>query len=71
MSVFRAFSYVQTFNVFDLPAVVVPAGRTSDGMPIGVQVAGRPGEEEALLSAAAIVEKALGGWQKPSLITEG
>lgn len=66
-SVFRAFSYAQTFNVFDLPAVVVPAGHSSDGMPIGVQIAGRPGEEEALLSAAALIEKALDGWRMPAL----
>ena len=60
MSTFRAFSYSQTFNVFDLPAVVVPAGRSSEGLPIGVQVIGRPFAEEKVLAAAAIIEEALG-----------
>jgi Asp-tRNA(Asn)/Glu-tRNA(Gln) amidotransferase A subunit family amidase len=56
---FRAFSYSQAFNVFDLPAVTVPAGRSPEGLPIGVQIAGRPGEEEMVLAAALIVEEAL------------
>lgn len=56
---FRAFSYAQTFNVFDLPVVTVPAGRTAGGLPIGVQIAGRPNAEETVLAAAEIVEEAL------------
>jgi amidase len=40
MSVFRAFSYSQTFNVFGLPCVVVPAGRSLEGLPIGIQIVG-------------------------------
>jgi Asp-tRNA(Asn)/Glu-tRNA(Gln) amidotransferase A subunit family amidase len=65
ISTFRAFSYSQTANVFDLPAVVVPAGRSREGLPIGVQIIGRPFAEEMVLTAAAIVEDALGGWQMP------
>ncbi|HEU4766926.1 MAG TPA: amidase [Pyrinomonadaceae bacterium] len=56
---FRAFSYAQTFNVFDLPVITVPAGRSKDGLPIGVQIAGRPNAEETVLAAAEIVEQAL------------
>jgi amidase len=65
MSAFRAFSYSQTCNAFDLPAVVVPAGRSLEGLPIGVQIIGRPFAEEMVLDAAAIIEEALGGWQMP------
>lgn len=65
LSTFRAFSYSQAFNVFDLPSVSVPAGVSAEGLPIGVQIVGRPFEEEAVLVAAAIVEEALGGWQLP------
>jgi Asp-tRNA(Asn)/Glu-tRNA(Gln) amidotransferase A subunit family amidase len=61
VSVFRAFGYAQTYNVFDLPAASVPAGRTRDGLPIGVQIVGRPFAEEMVLVAARIVEEALGG----------
>ncbi|MGQ0762351.1 MAG: amidase [Acidobacteriota bacterium] len=66
ISVFRAFSYTQTFNVLGLPSVAVPAGRTVNGLPIGVQVVGRPFEERNVLSAAAIIEASLSGWQRPA-----
>ena len=56
---FRAFSYAQTFSVFDLPVVTVPAGRSNDGLPIGVQIAGTPFAEEMVLAAAEIVEKSV------------
>ena len=54
MGTFRAFSYAQTFNVFDLPVVTVPAGRSKEGLPIGVQIVGRPFAEEMVLAAAEI-----------------
>lgn len=63
--VFRAFALAQAFNVYDLPAVCVPAGRTRAGLPVGVQIAGRPFEERRALAAARVVERALGGWQPP------
>src|SRR5215216_2908450 len=56
---FRAFSYAQTFNVFDLPVVTVPAGKSNDGLPIGVQIAGPTFAEEMVLQAAEIIEDAL------------
>jgi Asp-tRNA(Asn)/Glu-tRNA(Gln) amidotransferase A subunit family amidase len=59
MGTFRAFSYAQAFNVFDLPVVTVPAGRSNDGLPIGVQIVGRPFSEELVLRAAEIIEEAL------------
>ena len=63
VSVFRAFSYSQTYNVFGLPSVAVPAGRSAKGLPIGVQIIGPPFEEQTVLAVAEIVEEALGGWQ--------
>lgn len=57
MGTFRAFGYAQAFNVFDLPVVTVPAGRANNGLPIGVQIVGRPFEEELVLAAAEIVEE--------------
>jgi Asp-tRNA(Asn)/Glu-tRNA(Gln) amidotransferase A subunit family amidase len=59
MGTFRAFSYAQAFNVFDLPVVTVPAGKSNDGLPIGVQIIGRPFEEEMVLQAAEIIEEAI------------
>jgi Asp-tRNA(Asn)/Glu-tRNA(Gln) amidotransferase A subunit family amidase len=57
MGTFRAFGYAQAFNVFDLPVVTVPAGRSKEGLPIGVQIVGRPFAEETILAAAAIIEQ--------------
>jgi len=57
---FRAFSYAQAFNVFDLPVVTVPAKRDGS-LPIGVQIVGLPFAEEMVLTAGAIVEGALRG----------
>ena len=68
VSTFRAFSYSQTFNVFDLPVAVVPAARSAEGLPIGVQIIGRPFAEATVLAAAAIIEEALGGWQPPPVL---
>jgi Asp-tRNA(Asn)/Glu-tRNA(Gln) amidotransferase A subunit family amidase len=65
VSVFRSFSYVQTFNVFGLPSVAVPAGQSSNGLPIGVQVIGQPFNEQIVLAAASLIETSLGGWQRP------
>jgi len=60
MSVFRSCSYSQTVNVFGLPAVVVPITRTSEGLPVGVQIIGRPFQEAEVLAAAAVIERAAG-----------
>lgn len=62
---FRAYGYAQTFNVFGFPSVCVPAGQSSDGLPIGVQIVARPDAEHVALDAARVVEEALGGWQRP------
>jgi Asp-tRNA(Asn)/Glu-tRNA(Gln) amidotransferase A subunit family amidase len=66
VNTFRAFGGAQAFNVFDLPTISVPAGRTKKGLPVGVQLACRPGDEELLFAAARIIEGALGGWLPPS-----
>ena len=67
LSTFSALTYSAAFNVYDLPSVCVPAALTSEGLPIGVQIVGRRNEEDTVLIAAAIVEKALGGWRAPKL----
>jgi Asp-tRNA(Asn)/Glu-tRNA(Gln) amidotransferase A subunit family amidase len=65
ISNFKAFSYAQTFNVFDLPVVTVPVGCSASGLPIGVQVVGRPYEEELVMAAATVVEQAALPRQRP------
>jgi Asp-tRNA(Asn)/Glu-tRNA(Gln) amidotransferase A subunit family amidase len=45
----------------DLPAVTIPAGTTSEGLPIGLELLGRPGTDGALLRLAGLVERVLRG----------
>ena len=61
----RAFSYCQTFNLLGNPAVVAPVGRSPEGLPIGVQMVGRPYEDRRLLALARGLEESLGEWQGP------
>lgn len=60
-----AWSYCEWFNLLGVPAAVVPAGESAEGLPIGVQIVGRPWEEELVLAVAAELEGALGAWKAP------
>jgi amidase len=52
----RFYPYCVPWNHLGNPAMAVPAGFAADGMPLSVQLIGRPGEEGALLSLAAQLE---------------
>ena len=54
------------FNVTGHPAISVPVGIASDGLPIGVQIAGRPFDEAMVFRVARAVE-VLSGWEKVAL----
>ena len=62
-----AWSYCEWFNLLGTPAVVVPVGRSAEGLPIGMQIVARPWEEELVLAVAAAVEKECGGWREPPI----
>ena len=51
-----------------LPVVAIPCGLAEDGMPGGVQLIGRPYQEEALLAVAAWCEKQFGFREQPPLL---
>jgi len=52
----RFYPYCVPWNHLGNPAMSVPAGFASDGMPLAVQIIGRPGDEATLLSLAAQLE---------------
>jgi Asp-tRNA(Asn)/Glu-tRNA(Gln) amidotransferase A subunit family amidase len=57
--------YSQWLNLAGFPGASVPMGFSPEGLPIGVQVIGRPYEEELVLSVASQIEQARGPWQPP------
>jgi Asp-tRNA(Asn)/Glu-tRNA(Gln) amidotransferase A subunit family amidase len=61
-----AMRYTQWFNLLGGPAAVVPVSRSVEGLPIGVQIAGRPYADELVLEVAAAVESDF-GYQPPPL----
>jgi aspartyl-tRNA(Asn)/glutamyl-tRNA(Gln) amidotransferase subunit A len=48
--------YTWPFNVTGQPGASVPVGLDADGLPIGLQIIGMPGEEALVLRAARCVE---------------
>ena len=63
-----AWSYTEWFNLLGNPAAVVPVGRSPEGLPIGVQIVGRPWEEEQVLTVAAAIEKECGAAKRPPIV---
>jgi Asp-tRNA(Asn)/Glu-tRNA(Gln) amidotransferase A subunit family amidase len=62
-----AWSYAEFFNLLGNPAAVVPLGRSPEGLPIGIQIVGRPWEEEQVLAVAEALEAQGGAWRIPPL----
>jgi Asp-tRNA(Asn)/Glu-tRNA(Gln) amidotransferase A subunit family amidase len=59
--------YSQWLNLTGFPGVAVPLGMSGDGLPIGVQVIGRPYEEQVVLAVAEAIERGRGPWQAPNI----
>ena len=67
MNYLDAWSYTEWFNLLGNPAAVVPVTRSAQGLPVGVQLAGRPWEEEQVLAVAAALEKECAAWSVPPI----
>ncbi|MEP6667220.1 MAG: amidase [Nocardioidaceae bacterium] len=72
----KAFTpYTAAWNVTGMPAVSLPTGWTSSGLPIGTMLAGKPGLDHRLYALAAQVEASiepgLRGWSRPPLPLSG
>jgi Asp-tRNA(Asn)/Glu-tRNA(Gln) amidotransferase A subunit family amidase len=59
--------FSQWLNLTGFPGASVPVGHSNEGLPIGVQVIGRPFEDELVLSVAEAIEAARGPWQPPPM----
>jgi Asp-tRNA(Asn)/Glu-tRNA(Gln) amidotransferase A subunit family amidase len=58
--------HAQWLNLAGFPGVSVPMGFSTEGLPIGVQVIGRPNEDELVLAVAEILETARGKFKAPT-----
>ncbi len=57
--------FTVTVNLAGLPGITVPAGQNAEGLPLGLQLIGRPWEEGDLLNCAYALEQAAGFVAKP------
>jgi Asp-tRNA(Asn)/Glu-tRNA(Gln) amidotransferase A subunit family amidase len=55
----------QWLNLAGFPGASVPVGISAEGLPIGVQVIGRPNEDELVLAVAEVLESGRGEWETP------
>jgi Asp-tRNA(Asn)/Glu-tRNA(Gln) amidotransferase A subunit family amidase len=58
--------HAQWLNLAGFPGVSVPMGFSAEGLPIGVQLIGRPNEDELVLAMAEILETARGKFKPPT-----
>ncbi len=49
--------FTVTVNMAGLPGIAVPAGKDSRGLPLGLQLIGRPFDEETLFAAGRVIER--------------
>jgi aspartyl-tRNA(Asn)/glutamyl-tRNA(Gln) amidotransferase subunit A len=59
--------FTVTVNMAGLPGIAVPAGKDAAGLPLGLQIIGKPFDEETLFAAARIIEKAAGSDFSPKV----
>jgi amidase len=59
--------YTLAYSLTGYPCGVVRAGTSTDGLPIGVQVVGRPWRDDVVLAVMREIEEGFGGWKKPPL----
>jgi aspartyl-tRNA(Asn)/glutamyl-tRNA(Gln) amidotransferase subunit A len=57
-------------NMAGIPGMSVPAGVSEDGLPLGLQVLGKPFDEETVLAVAAVLERAARFAAKPPVLAE-
>ena len=57
---YRWLSIAAAVSVTTLPVITIPSGRTETGLPVGIQLIGRPHGELQLFSLASHIEQALG-----------
>ncbi|PZQ45301.1 MAG: Asp-tRNA(Asn)/Glu-tRNA(Gln) amidotransferase GatCAB subunit A [Micavibrio aeruginosavorus] len=60
--------FTVTVNLAGLPGLSVPAGLNAQGLPLGLQLIGRPWDEETIIRAGGVIEKAANFTARPTLL---
>jgi amidase len=68
IGLFEAMMPLTPFNLFGMPGMVIPFGFNEQGVPCGIQLVGRPYDEELLLEIAIEMEAARGPFPSPHAI---
>lgn len=56
--------FARLFNALGIPVLALPGGFTDDGVPLGLQVAGRPFDENTVLALGVAYEEAAGWYRR-------
>ncbi len=60
-------SYTCPYNIMGWPAAVVRIGTSENGLPVGIQIVGKPWKEHQVLAVAKFLEDEFGGFQPPNI----
>ena len=58
-------TFLSSFNLTGWPALVLRAGTTDSGLPLGVQIVGRPFQDQHVIELARLIEREGGGYLRP------
>jgi amidase len=59
-------SFCRAVTYLGVPVASVPVGTSREGLPLSVQVVGRPWHEHEVLALSRVLEYEFGGWQRPA-----
>lgn len=61
-------AFTVTVNLSGLPGLSIPAGYSADGLPLGLQVIGKPFDEATLFNVGQVIEEASGFLEKAAIL---
>ncbi len=70
VSKFGALTCTRSISLFGIPAAVVPCGTSREGLPVGVQVVGRPFADHEVVAVATALEASFGPWKPAGRVDE-
>jgi amidase len=63
-------SFCRAVTYLGVPVASVPVGTSREGLPLSVQVVGRPWHDHEVLALSRVLEDKFGGWQRPDAVPD-